>query len=106
MSFLAIREFPENSKDSARVLRASQFIKLTDEGKLYLENEHRIKKFIPPMKNRVKLIKDVATALAFPAGIRVYNLIKTQYFWEGMLADCRSICSSLVPLQKENAKFK
>ncbi len=46
-----------------------------------------------------------AGELGYPGGERLYQLLKTRFYWQGMRLDCITICQSLHPAQVENQPF-
>jgi hypothetical protein len=58
------------------------------------------------MKNRMNILSKTATALAFPSGKKLHDLVKQRYYWDGLQADCLAVCTSILSRQIEGAKFK
>ena len=42
---------------------------------------------VPPMFRRAGIIRFTAASLAFPDVVRLYHLLRSRCFWEGMRAD-------------------
>jgi hypothetical protein len=60
---------------------------------------------VPPIGARAGLIAAAAKQLAYPGGERLYQLLKSCLYWEGLKLDCVKVCSSLEPVQNEAARF-
>ena len=58
------------------------------------------------MYRRAGIICYAASSLAFPDPVRIYQLLRSRFFWGGMRADCIHTCSRLFPPQVERARFK
>lgn len=97
LRYLAVGYRPSDPKEIARVIRASAFLKMDENHRLWAKSKGIYDREIPPMKHRMKILSEIATALAFPNGKRLYDLVKERYYWDGMMADCLAVCASLIP---------
>ena len=61
---------------------------------------------VPPLYDRISIVRHVSGTLAFPDGERLYQLMRTRYFWPGLKRDCVLVARSSVCAQKERARFK
>ena len=69
---MAVGEKPQTYASLTRVLKASKYIKLDDDGHLYIIGEPHDYRRIIPMKDRIPIVKEVAKSMAYPHGDRVY----------------------------------
>ena len=51
-----------------------------EQGLLWAVSEGRWR-HIPPLHERVHLVREVCTSLGFPGGMHLYHLLKERYFW-------------------------
>ena len=70
-----MKERPHDACQLARVLKASHYIVMDPDGQIYVTDEGT-KRRIVPMRDRVKIVKEVAMSMAYPTGNRVYALLR------------------------------
>lgn len=60
---------------------------------------------MPHLRDRRRLVADVSAELGFPAGDRVYSLLRTQYWWRGMREECARVAREALPRQLDRTRF-
>ena len=48
---------------------------------------------VPPICERKGLVEEAALQLGLPGGDRLYQLLRTRYYWSGMRRDCVTVCA-------------
>ena len=92
LNYLIDGKVPEVAEERQRVEKAAQFIEFKG-GKLVLTND-KGEVIVPPIRDRGKIIEEVAAAIGLTSSPRLYNLIRETYWWSGMRADCIKYCST------------
>lgn len=58
-----------------------------------------------PICERAALVSEASRDLGYPGGDRLYQLLKTRYYWKGMRLDCLAVCQSQHAAQVEHGPF-
>lgn len=78
MKYLADDTYkPEDPKTLSRVLRASGFLKLDSQGRLWIDREGQPPRQVPLLRDRRQMIRKTMVSLAFPHGSRLYQLLRS-----------------------------
>lgn len=81
LAYVIAGEEPDE-KNVARVHKAAGFVKW-DEGRLWLRRgDAQVE--VPPMRERARIVEQTALAMALPSGARLYELLRTRYWWRGL----------------------
>ena len=76
--------------------RATRYVTLADDGRLYVRGRHYTQLEVPPLYARLEIVRYMAGSLAFPDGNRLYQLLRQRFFWSGLQRDCLLVARSLV----------
>lgn len=58
---------------------------------MYVNDVHR-RREVPPLWERLDLIRRTYYSLGCPGGERLYQLLRERYYWHGMKRDCLHMC--------------
>lgn len=106
LRYLAIGEVPPDAGVRERVERAAQYVEMDGMGIIWLKaTKNMPSRCIPPIGRRERIAKRAFREGVFPSGDRLYEVLRIQYFWTGMRADCRSLAATSLVRQMESAKF-
>lgn len=61
---------------------------------------------VPVLRERADLVRSTMRALGFPNGRRLYECLREQFYWQGLLADCLEAAAHSMPRLKQRARFR
>ena len=61
---------------------------------------------MPPLVERVTIVREAAQRLGYPHGSTLAQLLCQRYYWHGLVADCVRLCSAWLPVQLERRDFR
>ncbi len=88
LHFLAHEELPEDPDRRARVAKAAKYFTLDDMGRLWAQGTGESWLRVPWLKDRASLIREVHREASFCSGDKLFQLLRSKYFWHGMRAAC------------------
>ena len=53
---------------------------------------------IPPLAERLPIVKEAAQRLGYPHGATLAQLLGQWYYWHGLVSDCIRLCSAWLPV--------
>lgn len=78
LRFLALGELPDDAADYQRCQSVANYVQLEDNGCLLLKaTDKEPARIVPPLKSRLKLLKNAHRYAGYPGADRLYQLVKT-----------------------------
>lgn len=78
------------------------YVQMEDNGRLLLKaTDKEPARIVPPLKDRLTLLKNAHRYADYPGADRLYQLVKTQFYWPNLAKDCQAVATVSVPRQKE-----
>jgi hypothetical protein len=88
-------ELPSEPSQGNRVLRVAKFAELDDAGKVWMKGSASTpSRLIPGIGSRKYVLENAFQEGIYPSGDRLYEVLKINYFWSGLKADCRALANS------------
>ena len=88
MKFIVSKEQPADAHEEARVRKAARYYAVDDMGLVWVQGSGHMWLRVPWLKDRGELVKEIHQEAGLCSGEKLYQLVKTRYFWAGMRSTC------------------
>lgn len=105
LRFLVLKEHPLNPVEKHRVRRAAEYYSVDDGGRIWVLGPRGTWLRVPWLKDRAALTREVHLEGGLCSGEKLYQLMKSKYFWSGMREACLKEAQENVPRQLDLARF-
>jgi hypothetical protein len=88
LRWLVLKEDPSDPVEKHRVRRASAYYAVDDKGLIWVLGPRGTWLRVPWLKDRTALVQEVHLEVGLCNGEKLYQFMRTKYFWAGMRNFC------------------
>jgi hypothetical protein len=97
LKYLILKVYPADAHEEARVEKAARYYTLDDMGLIWVLGSGSMWLRVPWLKDRGALVREIHQEAGLCSGEKLYQLMKSRYFWAGMRNTCLKEAEENVP---------
>jgi hypothetical protein len=88
LKYIILKEPPADAHEEARVHKAARYYTVDGMGLIWVLGSGNMWLRVPWLKDRSELVKEIHQEAGLCSGEKLYQLVKSRYFWAGVRTTC------------------